>query len=322
MQFAESFKETIFTINDQNFESYCLEVFNYQYSECSVYNQYCNYLKKNPNTVNKVYEIPFLPIEFFKNHAIKTGQWKEEKIFKSSGTTQTGRSQHHVRSLSFYHSVSKKIFEEYFGELASVELIALLPSYQEMGDSSLIDMIDFFISNSLPNSGYSLNNWDDLIERLGSTTKKKLLFGVSYALLDFAEKYNLNLDNIQFIETGGMKGRRKELTRTELHQKLKNSFNASGIHSEYGMTELMSQAYGFDGDFKFPNWVKVLIRDINDPFVYQDRGKIGGINVVDLANIDTCSFIETKDLGKIHDKTFEVLGRLDNSDIRGCNLMF
>ncbi|MEP5612208.1 MAG: acyl transferase [Cyclobacteriaceae bacterium] len=322
MQFAESFKETIFTINEQNFESYCLEVFQHQYAECPVYQEYCNLVAKNPKTIDQLNQIPFLPIEFFKGNHIKSGTWQEQKVFRSSGTTHTGRSEHLVRDLGFYHKITREIFQDHFGTLDSLQILALLPSYQEMGDSSLIAMVDHFISHSKEDSKYVLNDTDEMLIGLGATKTKKLLLGVSYALLDFAEKGPIPNKNTQIMETGGMKGRRTEITRSELHQKLKDAFHVKEIFSEYGMTELMSQAYGKNGGFRFPNWAKVLIRDINDPFSYLANGKTGGINVIDLANVDSCSFIETKDLGKSQNNTFEVLGRFDNSDVRGCNLMF
>ncbi len=322
MHFAESFKEIIFTINEKNFASYCLEVFKYQYSQCPVYHTYCNLLDRNPNNVKRISQIPFLPIEFFKNHAVKSGTWDEEKVFKSSGTTKSGRSQHFIKDLNFYHRLTRKTFEDYFGQLETVQILALLPSYLEMGDSSLIAMIDAFLTKSAPNSGYFHDNFDDLTQESGPYSPKKLLFGVSYALLDLSERYKKPLQNIKIMETGGMKGRRKEMTRRELHQNLRKTFKIDDIFSEYGMTELMSQAYGKNGEFRFPEWVKVLIRDINDPFSYLNNGKTGGINVIDLGNIDSCAFIETKDLGKAQNRVFEVLGRFDNSDIRGCNLMF
>ncbi|MEP1097470.1 MAG: acyl transferase [Cyclobacteriaceae bacterium] len=322
MQFAESFKETIFTVNEQNFESYCLEVFQYQYAECQVYQKYCNLVQKNPNSITGISQIPFLPIEFFKSNQIKSGNWHEQKVFRSSGTTQTGRSEHYVKDLDFYHRISKKAFEDHFETLDSLQILALLPSYQEMGDSSLIAMVDHFISLSNEDSGYVLNDSDKLPNELVTTKNQKLLLGVSYALLDLADKHPTSVENVQIMETGGMKGRRNEMTRAELHEKLKDAFKVQEIFSEYGMTELMSQAYGKNGDFRFPDWVKVLIRDINDPFCYLGNEKTGGINVIDLANVDSCSFIETKDLGKSQNRTFEVLGRFDNSDVRGCNLMF
>lgn len=321
MQFADDHKKAISEVNEKNFEIISLQVFKYQFETCEIYHQYCNSLRKTPKNVKSIYQIPFLPVEFFKNHAIKSGTWIEQKIFKSSGTTATGRSQHYVKDLDFYRSISQIAFETIYGPLKNIQLLALLPSYQEQTSSSLIEMVDHFMKSSKRGSGYfSESTRADLTGILEDATVKKILIGVSYSLLDLAEAYSNPLDSLLIMETGGMKGRRKELTRAELHQVLKDSFNQQSIHSEYGMTELMSQAYGEDGLFRFPKWAKILIRDINDPFSYQNQ-KTGGINVIDLANIDSCSFIETKDLGRETDGRFEVLGRFDNSDVRGCNLM-
>ena len=322
MSFADSFKKHIFSINEENFESCCLDVYNYQYHSCDVYKQYCNYLGKNPTNINSLTDIPFLPIEFFKFHTIKSGTWVEEKIFKSSGTTQIGRSHHYIRDLSFYHQNTKIIFESFYGPLTEYRLLALLPSYQEQGDSSLISMTDSFLKVTRKGSDYYLDKSNQLANELRKDKSKKMLIGVSYALLELAEQHHLPLTNAIVMETGGMKGRRKEITRMELHEQLKNSFKVRTIHSEYGMTELMSQAYGKNGIFQFPKWAKTIVRDINDPFSYLPDSKTGGLNIIDLANVDSCSFIETKDLGRALENKFEVLGRFDNSDIRGCNLMF
>ncbi|MEQ9466686.1 MAG: acyl transferase [Ekhidna sp.] len=317
MNFAEEFKRRIFEINEKNIVDSSLDAFEFQYKKCAIYQEYCNYLKINPKKVKAINDIPFLPIEFFKSHTIKSGRWKESKVFKSSGTTSTGRSKHFVKDLNHYQTSSIQNFEEIFGSISAFKIVALLPSYQEQGDSSLISMVDYFIKNAADGSGYFL---DSEISDLLENKEKKLLIGVSYALLDLAEK-KIPAHNAVVMETGGMKGRRKEMTRTELHQVLRDSFGVEEVWSEYGMTELLTQAYGRNGYFQFPKWAKCLIRDINDPLSYLEDGKTGGINVIDLANIDTCCFIETKDLGRIVDNTFEVLGRFDNSDIRGCNLL-
>ena len=317
MSFEKDFKEEIFKINDETFVDSSLEVFNYQYYNCSIYNDYCNYLKKTPREVKRLIDIPFLPIEFFKNHAIKSGTWQEEKIFKSSGTTGSSRSKHFVKDLSFYHRLAHQIFESRFGPIDDLGIIAVLPSYLEQGDSSLISMVDYFIQQSHANSGYfTTEEVKDVIK----SNHSKIVIGVSFALLDSIEK-GLETQNIKVMETGGMKGRRKEMTRYELHEKLKEGFNVSEVWSEYGMTELLSQAYGLNGFFEFPSWAKCIIRDVNDPFSFLGEKKTGGINIIDLANVDSCSFIETKDLGRQQNGKFEVLGRFDNSDIRGCNLM-
>ncbi len=317
MSFTEEFKHVLKQINGKTFLDSSLAAFEYQYQSCDLYHQYCNYLQRNPKNVKQLTDIPFIPIEFFKNHAIKSGSWQETKIFKSSGTTKTGRSQHYIKDLGHYHHMAKLNFENLFGPLSNYQLIAILPSYQEQGDSSLISMVDYFMEFCLPNSGYYIN--EDLDQLIQSSTNK-ILIGVSYALLDCAIN-SYQASNSIIMETGGMKGRRKEMTRDELHQVLKRGFGVNEIWSEYGMTELQSQAYGRSGEFGFPNWAKCLIRDINDPFSYLSDGKTGGINIIDLANIDSCCFIETKDLGRILGNKFEVLGRFDNSDIRGCNLM-
>ena len=317
MNFAEDFKHTLFKINEETFTDRSLAAFKYQYSSNSIYHSYCQYLHKTPETVKNLEDIPFMPIEFFKNHAVKCGVWEEAKIFKSSGTTATGRSQHYIKDLDLYLKTAKNAFEAEFGRLSDLKIIAILPSYQSQGDSSLISMVDYFMKFSHLKSGYYLN--EDLHSAF-SDSDRKLVIGVSYALLDIAES-GMRAENSIIMETGGMKGRRKELTRNELHSYLKKGFGVKEVWSEYGMTELQSQAYGRNGQFRLPPWAKCLIRGINDPFTYQPNGKTGGINVIDLVNIDSCCFIETKDLGRVNGPTFEVLGRFDNSDIRGCNLM-
>lgn len=320
MSSAKSFKKGIFHINERNFESHCINLFAFQYLHNSLYRKYCHLLAKNPDNVRAVSQIPFLPIEFFKNHVVKTGHWKEEKVFMSSGTTHAGKSKHFIRDLAFYQCVTRKCFENAYNSLSDMLILALLPSYLAQGDSSLIAMMDFFMREAMQGSNYYLNNLA-VRNLLISSSCHKLLIGVSYALLDLAENGRIEVKNTQVMETGGMKGRRKEITREELHGKLKVAFSTNVIHSEYGMTELMSQAYGTEGHFRFPKWAKVLIRDINDPFCYLKDHKTGGINIIDLANVDTCAFIETKDLGRTSQDTFEVLGRFDNAEIRGCNLI-
>ena len=318
----ENFKSKIFSIQPENFQINALEVFAYQYFHNPTYQIYCQHLGKSPDNVHSLQDIPFLPIEFFKTHQVMTGQWEPEKVFMSSGTTGMQRSEHHVRDLSFYHQIAQVIFESHYGPLPSIEIMALLPSYLEQGDSSLISMVDHFMRHSHPSSAYYLGDHSSLLQAINSSDRKKLLIGVSYALLDVTDKTGLSADNLIIMETGGMKGRRKEMIRTELHEVLMKNFSASHIHSEYGMTELTSQAYAVEGQFAFPPWARALIRDINDPFTFLPAGRTGGLNIVDLANINSCSFLETKDLG-LESKTghFEVLGRFDNSDLRGCNLL-
>lgn len=317
MPFAEDFKHRIFQLNEETFHNLSLEAFNYQYRECRIYHSYCEHLKKSPDTVHTVADIPFLPIAFFKEHEVKSGHWAPTHTFKSSGTTRTGHSNHFVKDLVHYDRVAKAIFTEQFGSLSNLQIYALLPSYQEQGNSSLIHMVDTFMKESAIGSGY-LSEKEQ--KALYNNDDPKLLIGVSYALLDMLSQ-NPIVKNTLIMETGGMKGRRKEMTRAELHEHLKKGFQVDEIWSEYGMTELMSQAYGKNGYFRFPPWANVLIRDINDPFQTVSDGKSGGINIIDLANIDTCCFIETMDLGRKDGEQFEVLGRFDNSDIRGCNLM-
>ena len=316
MNFAEKFKHTLFAINEKTFVDSSLAAFEYQYNTCEIYQSYCNHLSKSPQSVKTLTEIPFMPIEFFKNHAIKSGRWKEKKVFKSSGTTATERSHHFIRDIRHYHRSARHAFENVLGSLSNYKIIAILPSYLEQGDSSLISMLDDFMKYGHADSGYFLN--EELCDIL-TDEDQKLIIGVSYALFDLSEK-NPQIQNAIIMETGGMKGRRKEITRHELHNKLKKGFDVDEIWSEYGMTELQSQAYGKNGQFTFPLWAKYLIRDINDPFNYVSEGETGGMNVIDLANIDSCCFIETRDLGRVNANNFEILGRFDNSDIRGCNL--
>ena len=323
-----SLKNQIFTIDsEKKFEVITLEIFKFQYTNNAVYQEFCNYLKVNTNTIENISQIPFLPIEFFKTHAITTGSFKEEQVFLSSGTTGQNQSKHLVKEVSLYEQSYLKAFQQFYGNIKDYCVLALLPSYLEREGSSLIYMVDDLIKKSKhPKSGFFLENYTDLIEILQKNSKNKqktLLIGVSFALLDLAEKHQIDLSNVIIMETGGMKGRRKELTRTELHHIYKKSFNVSEIHSEYGMTELLSQAYSKgNGVFETPPWMKINIRDINDPFSLLENNKTGGVNVIDLANINSCSFIATQDLGKkLAKNQFEILGRFDNSDLRGCNLL-
>lgn len=318
----------IFNIKtEQNFNDLAIEVFKFQYENNTTYQQFCKLLNILPKQVTQIDQIPYLPIAFFKSHPIKTGDFKEEAIFLSSGTTGQNQSKHFVKDLSVYEKSYTKAFEQFYGNVEDYCVLALLPSYLEREGSSLIYMIDDFIKKSNhPKSGFFLKNEAFLIENLqflAKNNQKTILFGVSFALLDLAEKYKIDLSNVVIMETGGMKGRREELTRDELHSIYKKSFNVASIHSEYGMTELLTQAYSKgEGVFETPAWMKIVIRDVNDPFNILTQGKTGGINVIDLANIHSCSFIATQDLGKQNAKEqFELLGRFDNSDIRGCNLL-
>jgi phenylacetate-coenzyme A ligase PaaK-like adenylate-forming protein len=329
MDFKNNFKQRIFNVNEGNFNEYAMELFNYQAINNDVYGEYIRLLNINPSRVHTVTDVPFLPIGFFKTHKVVTGHQNFNNAFSSSGTTGMERSKHYVSDLEFYDKIAERIFNQFYGRLDEHVFIALLPSYQENKNSSLIYMINGFMKKSRSSQSVFISqNSDQLPELLQSVRKEKkqaVLFAVSYALLDLAERGPIDLSDIILIETGGMKGRREELTRSQLHSILKESFNLKAIHSEYGMTELLSQAYSAqNGLFDSPPWMKVLIREVNDPFSYiKEDLKTGGINIIDLANVDSCGFIETQDLGrKVNHKLFEILGRFDNSELRGCNLMY
>lgn len=321
-------RNTFFNIHNANdFARISLEIFKFQAENNSVYKEFINYLHIDIRNVKNISQIPFLPIQFFKSHKIISSKEKIQQLFLSSGTTGNKQSKHFVTDISVYEKSFEKGFEYFYDSIENYTILALLPSYLEREGSSLIYMVNSFIKNSKkPKSGFYLNNLDELYENLLELDKngeKTLLIGVSFALLDLVEKYKFQLKNTIIMETGGMKGRRKELIREELHQILCEGFGVKKIHSEYGMTELLSQAYSKgNGIFECPPWMKILIRDTEDALTLLPKGKSGGINVIDLANINSCSFIATQDLGKTYaNNTFEVLGRFDNSDIRGCNLM-
>lgn len=319
----------IFNIKTEaEFTSLALEVFRYQFENNLVYRSFCDLLYKHPSDVKSLEEIPFLPIQFFKSHTVLSDSKNTiKKIFSSSGTTGSITSKHNITDLSIYEKSFTKGFETTYGAIEDYVILALLPSYLEREGSSLIYMVDSMIKQSQhPESGFYLDNLTALsntLKRLDNEGKKVLLIGVSFALLDLVESYTFNLHNTIIMETGGMKGRRKELIREELHLILKAGFGVPHIHSEYGMTELLSQAYSKgNGIFSCPNWMQVLTRDPEDALNIQTTNKTGGINVIDLANVNSCSFIATQDLGRIHrDNSFEIIGRFDTSDIRGCNLM-
>ncbi|PRY07323.1 hypothetical protein CLV24_12461 [Pontibacter ummariensis] len=312
-----------------DFDSVALALFQYQAQHNPVYREYLARLGKAPQQVQALEQIPFLPIEFFKEQEVKTGEFEPEVVFYSSGTTMQTRSRHLVNSLSFYHQVTTRIFEEFYGPLQEFVVVALLPSYLEQGGSSLVAMVEHFIQQTgQREEGFYLRDHAKLIATLRQAKgrgKKVLLIGVSYALLDLAEELQgqEDLTGVTVMETGGMKGRRREMIREELHALLKKGLGVEAIHSEYGMTELLSQGYSKGEGIFWPGYtMRVLLRDLNDPFDMGLRRRSGGINVIDLANVDSCAFIETKDIGRLHsDGSFEVLGRFDNSDIRGCNLL-
>lgn len=311
----------------KEFHKTAMKVFRFQFQHNQVYQKYCLLLKKSPENVKHLTEIPFLPIEFFKSKDILSSIDAVQTTFTSSGTTGMITSKHHVTDLSFYEASFRSAFSKFYGNIEDYAVLALLPSYLEREGSSLIYMAKDFIERSNhPDSGFYLHNYNELAQKLvelDNSGQNVLLIGVTYALLDLIELQKFQLKNTIIMETGGMKGKRKEMIREELHTILTEGFGVEKIHSEYGMTELLSQAYSFgDGIFECPPWMDILIRDTEDPLTIIQDGKTGGINVIDLANINSCSFIATQDLGKKYpDYSFEVLGRFDNSDIRGCNLM-
>jgi len=321
-------KDAIFNIkNNAEFEALALDVFRFQFENNRVYRSFCDLLYKHPSDVKNITEIPFLPIQFFKTREVLSSQNTVEKTFTSSGTTGSITSKHFVTDLSIYEESYLKGFEHFYGNIEDYVVLALLPSYLEREGSSLIYMVDDLIQKSKhPESGFYLNNLEDLsktLNKLEANGQKTLLIGVSFALLDLVEQFQFNLKHTIVMETGGMKGRRKEIIRQELHDKLKKGFGINQIHSEYGMTELLSQAYSKgNGIFECPPWMKIITRDTEDALTLLPQNKTGGINIIDLANINSCSFIATQDLGKSSENgRFEIIGRFDNSDIRGCNLM-
>ena len=318
----------IFNIRSQKqFEKIALKVFRFQYENNLVYREFCDLLKTEAPKVKSLEQIPFLPIQFFKSHSVLSTTDTVQEIFSSSGTTGLMTSKHLVTDVSLYEESYRKGFSLFYGNIEDYVILALLPSYLEREGSSLIYMVrDLIELSQNTESGFYLHNQDDLVRkliRLDQSGQNVILIGVTFALLDLVEKQQFELQNTIIMETGGMKGRRKEMIREELHEQLSKGLGVSSIHSEYGMTELLSQAYSLgNGVFECPPWMQILIRETEDALTYVGNGKTGGINVIDLANINSCSFIATQDLGtKNPNSTFEVLGRFDNSDIRGCNLM-
>jgi phenylacetate-coenzyme A ligase PaaK-like adenylate-forming protein len=321
-------KQQVFAINnEQGFIETALRVFQYQAANCGVYKAFIYGLNIDTAGIKSVEQIPFLPVEFFKSHTVVTSDEPDDVIFTSSGTTGMITSSHHVTDVGWYVESFRKAFNLFYGDIKDYTVLALLPSYLEREGSSLIYMAQDLIAESAnPNSGFFLYNHEELYKGLQAQKqagKPTLLIGVTFALLDFIDNYQIDFPELIVMETGGMKGRRKEMIREELHAALCAGFGVNAIHSEYGMTELLSQAYSKgEGIFNCPPWMKIITRDANDPFTLVGIGKIGGVNIIDLANINSCSFIATQDLGKVYeDGAFEVLGRFDNSDIRGCNLL-
>lgn len=318
----------IFSISSEDqFYDLALKIFNFQFENNSVYRSFCDLLYKHPSDVKHIEDIPFLPIQFFKSHKVISSNSEVQSTFTSSGTTGSITSKHYITNLSVYEQSFRNGFEQFYGNIEDYVILALLPSYLERKGSSLVYMVNDMIQHSKhPESGFYLDNITALKEQLISLDakgQKVLLIGVSFALLDLVEAHQFQLNHTIIMETGGMKGRRKELIRDELHAILKTGFGVNAIHSEYGMTELLSQAYSKGhGIFECPNWMKILTRDPEDALTLQKHQKTGGINVIDLANINSCSFIATQDLGRVStDGSFEIIGRFDSSDVRGCNLM-
>jgi phenylacetate-coenzyme A ligase PaaK-like adenylate-forming protein len=321
-------KQQVFSINNtDDFDQTVLQIFRHQAKNCSVYRQFISGLRIDADKITSVEEVPFLPIEFFKSQQILSTGDPIELTFTSSGTTGMVTSSHLVSDKTWYEDSFRHAFQLFYGDIKDYTVLALLPSYLEREGSSLIYMVDDLIKQSEnSDSGFFLYNHNELHQQLQkqqAAKKPTLLIGVTFGLLDFIETYQINFPELIVMETGGMKGRRKEMIREELHDTLCKGFGVSHIHSEYGMTELLSQAYSKgDGIFECPPWMKIIIRDTNDPISTLAKGKTGGINVIDLANINSCSFIATQDLGRIDTNgAFEVLGRFDQSDIRGCNLL-
>jgi len=322
-------EKILYKLDQHSFEEIALEVFDFQFRNCKVFRDFSTYLKKTPKSVKTIQDIPFLPIEFFKTHSIVSNTEKVQKIFTSSGTTGMQTSKHYVTDLKLYEVNSVALIEELYGNLEEYTILALLPSYLERSGSSLVYMVEHFMNKSKgEHNGFYLNNHFDLFKKLNLLEKEKrkvLLIGVSFGLLDFIKSYDIELNHTIVMETGGMKGRRKEIIREELHQILKKGFGVDEIHSEYGMTELLSQAYSYgNGIFTIPKSMRILVRDPEDPLSYysSSSNQVGGLNIIDLANLNSCSFIATQDLGQmLNKKKFKILGRFDNSDIRGCNLL-
>ncbi|MEZ7945308.1 MAG: acyl transferase [Flavobacteriaceae bacterium] len=321
-------QNAVFNIQNQSdFKTCALQVFRHQFKNNAIYRSFCDLLYIHSSDVKEVEEIPFLPIQFFKSHAVLSSTQAVKETFTSSGTTGSSVSKHMVTDLSWYTKSYTKGFEYFYGPIEDYTVLGLLPNYLERDGSSLIYMVDDFIKKSNnPASGFYLNNLTELSKTLIALDKKGekvLLVGVTFALLDLIERQQFKLQNTIIMETGGMKGRRKEIIRNELHEILCAGFGVSKIYSEYGMTELLSQGYSSgDGIFDCPPWMKILARDTEDALTMVGTNKTGGLNVIDLANYNSCSFIATQDLGKVDNNgRFEVLGRFDHSDIRGCNLM-
>jgi phenylacetate-coenzyme A ligase PaaK-like adenylate-forming protein len=324
----ELLKKKVFTLSgEEEFNKLALDVFRFQFENNQIYRQYVQCLNRKEDSVKHYSEIPFLPIEFFKSFKVVSGAVDEAWVFSSSGTTGIATSKHYVKELALYEKSFLTSFVQFFGRPEKYVILGLLPSYLERKGSSLVYMVQKLIDlSAYSESGFYLDEYkklQTLLKRLKEQNIPVILFGVSFALMEMAEQFPMDFPELIIMETGGMKGRRKELVREELHSLLKKAFGVEKIYSEYGMTELLSQAYSKgDGIYQAPPWMKILIRDVNDPFCFLNENKTGGVNVIDLANLYSCSFIETQDLGKKRSNGFfEILGRFDHSDVRGCNLL-
>jgi hypothetical protein len=323
-----AFKHSIFNLQSQfDFNEIAVSLFRYQYRNNNIYKSFVDALGISESQVYHPEQIPFLPVSFFKTHKIITGEFHDELVFESSGTTGMETSKHYVVDADLYEKSFTKGLELFYGDLSQYAVFALLPSYLERKNSSLVYMVEkLLLQSNREMGGFFLNELKELKLQLDEAHRKGLkimLFGVTFALLDMAENFKVNIPGAIIFETGGMKGRRKELTRMELHTHLCKGFGVNKIHSEYGMTELLSQAWSAgEGIFRCPPWMKVMIADTSDPLSFLETGRTGGINIIDLANFHSCSFIATQDMGRVFDdESFEVLGRFDNSDIRGCSLL-
>lgn len=324
---AAELRQKVTRLNhSDDFNALALEIFRYQREFNPIYCRFLQLTGKANTEPRNWTEIPCLPVSFFKTHTLYCGKTLPETVYSSSGTSGSENSRHYVSDPLFYLNLAKKIFESNYGPLAELTLLALLPGYMERTGSSLIAMISHFMNFSKKGSGFFLHQHEELAGKMQELHAKKerfVLIGVTHALLDFSENHRLSLPRAIIMETGGMKGKRKEITRTQVHEQLCAAFGVTSIHSEYGMTEMLSQAYSKgDGIFECPPSMNIRIRDISDPFCFLENGKTGAVNIFDLANVDSVAFIAIDDLGKKHgDKKFEILGRLDNSDVRGCNLL-
>ena len=315
--------DEIFSINgDLEFENEALKLFRFQAERCAPYAEYIRLLGVNPSDIYRVEDIPMLPIELFKTHKVYCGENEPQMVFTSSATTGMTQSRHYVEDLALYERSFTEAFRQFYGNEKECSIYALLPSYLEREGSSLVYMVDKLLSQC-GGGGFYLHDYEKLLQDMAQDHNPKILLGVTYALLDLAENYSPQLDNTVVMETGGMKGKRKELPKSELHKILCSAFGVERIHSEYGMAELMSQAYSFgDGIFRAPKWMRVLVRDVNNPFARLLSGRRGGLDIIDLANRSSCAFIATQDMGvRFEDGSFRIEGRISQSDVRGCNLL-